>query len=258
VESGTEPSEWCLTQRSEYFASDQPPLPASKDLWENVTLDTWTKLLASSACSDFKVEQLTLNVTDTFARDWLVNDSDGKAWAESMGFPEGFVFTPDRECETKDPRPQVEFTGLRDNMDITTNPLDISVIANAPDFKQYQIGYGIGPDPQDWVTLFSQSSPATSSTKVYTWDMSAIKDPVVTLRIYMESVNGGYADKRIRLNLRLPTPTPTPTLTPTQTPTPTLTPTQTPTSTSTPTDTPIPPSDTPTPTPSDTPVPTAT
>ncbi len=30
--SGTEPSQWCPQQRSEIFAADQPPLPASEDL----------------------------------------------------------------------------------------------------------------------------------------------------------------------------------------------------------------------------------
>jgi membrane peptidoglycan carboxypeptidase len=249
VVSGTEPSQWCPEQRSEYFASDQLPLGASKDLWENVTLDTWTNLLASDACSEFNKEQLTMNVTDPFAREWVRNNSQGQEWAISMGFGEGFTFTPDRGCETKDPRPQIELTYLRDNMDITTSPLDISVVANATDFKQYQIDYGIGPDPQAWTTLFGQASPVTNPTKVYTWDLSAIKDPVISLRIYMISVNGGYAEKRVRLNMRLPTPTPT--QTPTQTPTPTPTLTETPTVT--PTETPIPPTDTPTPTPSDTP-----
>ena len=253
VESGTSPSQWCPNQRSDYFAADQPPLPASQDLWVNATIDTWTSLLASDACSSFMVEKLTLNVTEPFARDWILTDSDGQEWANSIGFPEGFSFTPERQCETSDPRPQVEFVGLRDDLEILTNPLDISIIANAPDLQHYQIDYGIGPDPQGWTTLFSQTAAVTTATKVYTWDMSAIKDPVISLRIYMTNPNHGYAEKRVRLNLRFPTPTPTPTFTPTQTnpPSPTPTNTPSPTETSTATNTPTP-TDTPTPTPSET------
>jgi hypothetical protein len=266
VESGTEPSQWCPTQRSEYFASDQMPLPASQDLWQKVLLDTWTNLLASTQCSDFTEDTLVLNVTDPFARDWILGDPDGQTWSLSMGFQEKIIFAPQRECTSADPRPHLELVGLRNNMDITTNPLDITVVASGANFKLYRIDYGLGANPHTWIVLVNPSTERIqTATKIFTWDLSAIKSPVITLRIHMVSTNGGYAEKHIRLNLHLPTPTPTPTptQTPTATPSPTETPTLTPswtdspTPTPTATDTPIPPVDTPTPTPTSTPVPTA-
>jgi len=39
--SGTEPSPWCPKTRMEWFAVDQPPLPASEDLWQRPLLDSW-------------------------------------------------------------------------------------------------------------------------------------------------------------------------------------------------------------------------
>jgi membrane carboxypeptidase/penicillin-binding protein PbpC len=54
--SGTEPSQWCPNQRSEYFAADQLPLPSSQDLWSKVVFDTWTGLRSASACPDFTKE----------------------------------------------------------------------------------------------------------------------------------------------------------------------------------------------------------
>ncbi len=51
--SGTEPSKYCPSQRSEYFAADQPPLPVDQDLWEEVTINTWTNKLASGDCPNY-------------------------------------------------------------------------------------------------------------------------------------------------------------------------------------------------------------
>jgi hypothetical protein len=216
AESGSEPSQWCPTQRSEYFVNDQLPLPASKDLWQKVLLDTWTNLLASTQCSDFTEEVLVLNVIDPFARAWIMGDADGQNWSRSMGFPENVIFTPERECNSGDARPNLDLVGLHANMDISTSPLDISVIASGENFQSYHVDYGIGAEPHTWIVLFNPSTvQVPSATKIYTWDLSTINETVITLRIYMTSTNGGYAEKRIRLNMHLPTPTPTPSVTPT-------------------------------------------
>ncbi|MDZ4159633.1 MAG: transglycosylase domain-containing protein, partial [Anaerolineaceae bacterium] len=49
--SGTEPSEWCPSQKSEMFVYDQPPPAKEHDLWQNIRLDTWTGMRASAYCS---------------------------------------------------------------------------------------------------------------------------------------------------------------------------------------------------------------
>ena len=80
--SGTEPSQWCKSgQRNEYFASDQPPLPASQDLLRRVNIDTWTGLIAGEACKDFVKDELVMNVSDKSARQWL-KSGQGKDWLE--------------------------------------------------------------------------------------------------------------------------------------------------------------------------------
>ena len=62
--SGTEPSEWCPSQRSELFAADQQPPSKDNDLWKKVNIDTWTGLRASPACSNFTAEKFALNVNE--------------------------------------------------------------------------------------------------------------------------------------------------------------------------------------------------
>ncbi|MBA4380737.1 MAG: hypothetical protein C0393_08715, partial [Anaerolinea sp.] len=263
--SGTEPSQWCPEQRIEYFAASQPPLPASQDLWQELLIDTWTGLRASPTCSAFTEEKMALNVSEEWARNWIRQEPKGQQWAREMGFTDEIFYAPDRECQEGDPHPKLDFVGLRDGQEISASPLDIFVVADATqNFQFFRMEYGLGDDPDTWTTLVdTSSSPVPAPAKIFTWELVEITGNEITLRLYMRSNAGGFAEKRIHLRLRLPTPTPTPSLTPTPTPTYTPTATQTPTPTPTATQTPTPtpsatPSLTPTPTPSATPTLTPT
>ncbi|MDI6768574.1 MAG: transglycosylase domain-containing protein [Anaerolineales bacterium] len=263
--SGTEPSQWCPDQRMEYFAADQPPLPASQDLWQELLIDTWTGLRASPTCSAFTEEKMALNVSEEWARNWIRQEPKGQQWAREMGFTDEIFYAPDRECQQGDPHPKLDFVGLRDGQEISASPLDIFVVADGTqNFQFFRMEYGLGDDPDTWTTLVdTTSSPVTAPAKIYTWELTEITGDGITLRLYMRSNAGGFAEKRIHLRLRLPTPTPTPTQTPTPTPTftPTQTPTSTPTITPTVTQTPTPtftPTSTQTPTPTFTPTSTQT
>jgi penicillin-binding protein 1C len=256
--SGTEPSQWCPNQRSEYFAADQPPLPKGEDLWKRVVLDTWTGLISSPSCDDYTDEKLTLNVSDPWAIKWIRKDSQGEKWAEEIGFSDPIFFTPSRECNSDDPHPKLAFTSPRDGDTIHVSPLEIFGQASATeDFEYYQLDYGLGDDPVKWERLTKENSPIDEAGKIYEWDLKELPAGEVMLRLYVRSNHDTYAEKKMHLNLQVPTPTPTPTATPTptETPTPTPTPTNTPTPTATPTDTPTP-SDTPTPTKTPSPSPT--
>jgi len=249
--SGTQPSQWCPSQREEYFAADQPPLPPEDDLWSQVQFDTWTGLQASAECTnDFIDDILALNVKDEWARHWIRQDENGQQWARDMGFTQVF-FAPDRKCTASDPRPQLQFVGLQDGQTITQNSLDISILANATaGFRSWELDWSSGAQPNNMQKLLGKiNTPVQTATKVLTWDLNGMANGPIHLRLYMQGDNGIYADKNILLNLLLPTPTPTPTAT--STPTPTVTPTPTPTAT--PTE--IPP---PTETPTETPVPSET
>jgi penicillin-binding protein 1C len=262
--SGTEPSQWCPDQKVEYFASDQLPLPSTQDLWSKVVFDTWTGLRASAACQDYTKEEFALNVTDTWAVGWIQNNSEGKDWASSMGFSDPIRFAPQRECQSSDPHPTVEFSSLTEGQTITTSPLDIMAkIDVSADFQNFTLDYGTGDNPVEWKRLMESSQPASQPSKIYIWDLKDVPQGVITLKLTMNSIRGGYAERKIHLNLSVPTATPTvtPSMTPTSTPTSTFTPppsptfTPIPTQTDTPTITPteIPPSEEPTTTPSPSP-----
>ena len=260
--SGTEPSEWCPSQRSEIFAGDQLPLTATQDLWSKAKIDTWTNLAASSFCSDYTEDKFVLNVTDKDGIKWIKETDEGRNWATNLGFEDPIVFIPERECRFEDPHPSIVFAGLGDHMLISTKPLDLYLVANATsDFKRFRMDWGVGENPVEWKTLLENVTiPYSVPEKVLSWDMKDVPAGIITIRVYMESVLGTFAEKNIRLDIQLPTETPTPTPTHTLTPTSTFTPTPTGTFTSTPlpTETPLPsftPTPTLTPTPTEIPTP---
>jgi hypothetical protein len=96
--SGTEPSDYCKKQRSEYFAADQLPLPAEEDLWKRVALDPWTWLEASEECDDYDYYVISMNVEDEWARKWIDETPQGKAWANNLEFNDPVIYSPERKC----------------------------------------------------------------------------------------------------------------------------------------------------------------
>jgi hypothetical protein len=264
--SGTEPSEWCDDQRSEYFASDQPPLPASEDLWQEVLIDSWTGKLATPACADFTDRVFAMNVDDKWAREWILDTSQGEGWAEDHGFEKPFFFSPEEECKPDDPHPEIEFINLEDGQEITDDLLPIIIKADVDDgFDEIRLQYSKGTSLNGWETLETIDDPVPDPEEVYSWDLSELDSGVYTLRIYMVGKQKGrFAEIHIALNIQVPTPeateTPTGTAIPSETPTatPTIPPTQTSTSPpNTPTQTPTTgPSNTPAPTQTQTPTPT--
>jgi penicillin-binding protein 1C len=242
--SGTEPSEWCPSQRGEIFAFDQGPEPKDEDLWQKIDIDTWTGLRASAYCSDFTEETFGLNVTDETAKRWITDTDQGRSWAASVGFQPPVTFVPDRECRESDPRPTILFASISDGQTITSNDIDVYAVVYASEhFSHYRLEYGLGEDPNEWRLLRDgMTAQYRTPENIYTWDLAGVNNGLVTLRIYMTSTQGRFAERSIRLNLQVPTPTPTATPTATSTDLPTLTPTPTftPTITLTPPPTPTP------------------
>lgn len=242
--SGTEPSKYCPSQRSEYFAADQLPLTSDEDLWEEVVVDTWTNKLWTSECLDYHTEKLGIHVDDPWAKKWLKNDKDGKAWANEMGLTKKpYIINETNLCSASDSRPMLDFGSPRNEDILILSPVDIFARVDATSgFEGAKLQYGPGKEPAQWKVLTEISDPVTTISEIISWDLSEIPSGWVTLRLYMTGANDKYAERRIQVNIQVPTPTPTPTFTPT--PTETLTPTSTITpaasATPTPTDTPTP------------------
>lgn len=246
--SGTEPSEWCPNQRTEIFAFDQQPLPRTEDLWQKINIDTWTGLRASSACNEFTKEEFVLNVKEKWAVKWIEDTSDGRNWANNLGFESPVLFVPERECKADDPKVKIIFAGMSEGQMITTNPLDIYALVDAThNYRRMRLDFGRGSDPNTWENLAEFDRNFQEVDLIYTWDLfeDEIEPGDYTLRIRVESSEDGrFAEKKVIIRIQVATPTPT--VTPTPTITPTLTVTPTPTQTPTPTNTTPPPTIAPT------------
>ncbi len=250
--SGAEPSNLCNDQYTEVFAFDQPPLRPGQDLVRRVTIDLWTGLEASDACKGPSEDEIVLNVTDKWAREWFDNGG-GRDWLERNNLPTHPYYAPNRECSASDPQPIIEIK-LNDGETITSAILDIKGSAAADDgFKRWILEYGQGAEPASWTVLIESADPVKDDT-LYSWNLSSVPNGIISLRLTLIG-DKTEVEKRITLTLSLPiptvpsaTPTPTETLAPpTFTPPPTETPTseiiipsETPTPTETPTETPIP------------------
>ncbi len=260
--SGTDPSQWCPSQRGEYFASDQLPLPKEQDLWFKGLFDTWTGLRASPACGEFTKDMFSLNVSDPWAVKWITENGDGQAWAQQMGFTQPILFAPPRECNSNDSKVTLKFIQPTDNQTINSTLIDVFAQVDATsDFRNFSLSFGLGSEPVDWKVLLDNNSPVQQPDKIYTWNLlDTFKDGVpigtISLRLQINSVRNTSAEKIIHLNFQVPTSTPT--TTPTLTPTPTSTVTPTPTWTPTVTPTLLPPTSTSTPTPTSPPTSTFT
>ncbi len=246
--SGTQPSSSCSRQHTEIFAVDQPPLPPGQDLARRVKIDLWTGLEASDACKGPTEEEVVLNVTDKWARDWLGTE-DGRSWLEDRGLPRKPYFAPKRECSADDPQPIIKIN-IDDGEVITSEILVIKGSAAADEgFKKWFLEYGEGSEPTSWTTLTESDKPVKNDT-LYSWNISSLPNGIISLRLTLVG-DKTEVEKQIRFNLSLPTPTvpsPTPTATETLVP-PTLPPTETPTpQIIIPSETPLP-SETPTETP---------
>lgn len=269
--SGTQPSQYCPQQTIEIYASDQLPLPPKEDFWTEVEIDTWTGLVASNDCSDFKEKNFVANIKDPSAIKWLTESEPGKNWLSQNGFDDSVTFIPSRECTLSDSRARIELNNITENQSIKISPLDlIGIIDATSNFKEYRLDYSRPGNPEEWTVLLDhETRPISSSAKFYEWDISELEEGLLSLRITLFSTIDTQAEKIFALQIAVPTPTPTstPTSTPTQTstktftPTPTLTQTSTQTRTSTPTQTSTPsqtPTDVPTQIPTQTPTPTPT
>ncbi len=246
--SGAEPSQWCPQQSSEVFAADQPPLPASEDLWKEVILDTWSGQVANNSCKDFVEKKMTMRVEDREGRFWLRKMDEGRAWAEQMGFELPVFFTPDGECDGNTPRATLSIENIRDGDVLTDEKMDVEIIADATDgFTVWRLEYAEGDNPgdNDWKLLIESDQRVPSRMKVVNWNLEKTGNARFTLRLRMENKDGGYAEKLIYIKIDYTPPTPEPTpIPPTETPTlipPSLTPEP-------PTPTTIPPTETPVPT----------
>ncbi len=254
---------------SEYFAADQPPLAADRDIIAKAFVDKFSGLRASSFCESNWEEKQVVNLADPFALDWLEKDSTGQKWAAILQITFPITPAPAESCSEKSPRAVVALISPSEGqtLDGVVQVFGLADVVN-DDFDHFTVDYGLSHEPGGWGFVSGDvRTPFKETSLLANWDTSSLPDGAATLRLVVYDKAGRSAESRIRVWIQHPTATPTDTPIPTDTPTPTdtplptttpvptntetatatLAPTETPTATVTTSDTPLP-SETPTPT----------
>ena len=255
ADTGTLPSEACPERRRHWFAEDRPPLPPEYDLYQIVRLDRNTGRLANEFTPPDAVEEKVFKIYPPEYRDW----------AEANGIPQPPI-DPDAVFDFA---PEL-FIRAPVEGEIVSGVVAVFGTANTPNFRSYELQYGVSHDPG----AFSPPISGPFGAPVWDgflgeWDTRGLGEGPHTLRLVVYDQFGGVYERRVRVFVAPATPTPQPTATwtpppPTDTPVPwpTETPTPWPTEapTATPTETPWPTPELFTPTPTETPteIPTAT
>ncbi len=56
----------------------------------------------------------------------------------------------------------------------------------------FSLQYGLGDDPTEWNVLYIGNQPVSQPEKFYSWDLKSIAPGIITLRIIINSVRGGF------------------------------------------------------------------
>ncbi len=178
VPSGLLPSRLCGRTTQDLFVADKLP-DQEDDWWRRVTIDTRTGLVATSSTpSRYRRTELALVPPE----EWLESDEDKEAaeeWAEELniilvgdGIGAGIEVNENDNAAIFLPREGQKLSGV----------VQIFGRATSPDFQGYLIEWGIGADPDQWVSIVSNPNEVKTGT-IGAWNTSGLPDNRYTLRL---------------------------------------------------------------------------
>ncbi|MCB0216302.1 MAG: PBP1A family penicillin-binding protein [Chloroflexi bacterium] len=234
ADTGTQPSEVCPALARWYFAKRRPPLPAERDLWQRLRIDTTTGRLASRFTPDSLVEARTYKVYPLAEGD--PNPYRWRDWAEANGIPQ----PPRDQSETFDYAPRAEITFPEDGATVS-GLVEVLGTAKVPGQARYELSWAeSGSD--DFQIVKKREPGEVEDGSLGSWDTSGLNFGWHRLRLVVYDLLGERFESSIMVRVENLTPTPSPSAaaaTPTATetapvtPTPSASPTPAPTSAAT-------------------------
>ena len=180
VPSGLLPSDLCGRTTKDLFVVDRLP-EEEDDWWRRVTIDRRTGLLATSSTpSRYRKTEIALVPPE----EWLESDEDKAAaeeWAEELnillvGDGIGIGAVPNSNGNENAaillPRAGQKVSGV----------VQILGRAISDDFQGYLIEWGVGKDPEDWVSIVTNPNEVQAGT-IGAWNASGLPDNYYTLRL---------------------------------------------------------------------------
>ena len=218
ADTGAVPTQICANVRSELFANNQQPPPASQGFSAPGRIDSWTGLRANEFCPDNIVEGQFVTIQDPAVINWLNNQ--GQAYARRVGLTPPVSPLPDRACDQSTPIPVARISSPSGGQTVM-GTITINGQVNAEGFNRYQLE--VAPagteDYRSVAPVSSQQHPEANSV-LGSWDTTTFANGDYTLRLAVFANNGGYVFRTVAVRVDNPEPTATPTPEPTFTPEP--------------------------------------
>ena len=191
--SGAEADASCTDQFVEFFAVDQPPLPAGTTASQTLPIDLWTGQVANDLCRE-SVAQVSFSnlimsgspiveIRDREAAQSWLNSAEGQQWAAQSGTSISTNVAPTTACSGQTERP-ISTILQPFNDAVVKDKIQINGIASAPNFAGYKLEYGlVDGDQVDWRLIESFNPITVPNGNLAEWDTKEVTNGNVKLRL---------------------------------------------------------------------------
>ncbi len=198
---------------TELFVTDPPG--AEERLYREITVDTFSGLIANDFCSKYTEKRPYLvlpnysQLIDTrpFIRDWLVGTELGQAWLAARGIAPELVMQdpPEQACGPDTPQPTIVITEPQEGS-TQSNIVTVYGTVDAPNFSHYRVEFGVSHDPIGWGVVQGDTSQRVLDGALGRIDLSPYEDGPMTIRVIVYDTQGHSAEERVHFTLIKETP----------------------------------------------------
>ncbi len=207
ADTGTRPSTACPALARWHFDRRRPPLPADRDLWQVVRIDTETGQIAGRFTPDSRVEERVYKVYPLAEGD--ANPYKWREWAEAHGIPQ-----PPREPEQReeDVEPRFEIRWPEDGSTVS-GEVQVLGWARVPGQERYELSWAeSGSD--DYRIVRKREPGLVEDGELGSWDTRDLRFGWHRLRLVVYDRLGEVYEDSIMVRVENFTPTPSTSPTP--------------------------------------------
>jgi membrane peptidoglycan carboxypeptidase len=212
ADTGTLPPANCSSLRPEIFVQSEPPPGADQAFVRQVSIDSWTGLIANEYCRDNVIQGTFVNIPDAAAVSWL-NSAAGASTAQRLGITASTLQTvPNATCDANTDIP-IAVINFPPQGQTLTGTVQVTGAATARTFSRYQLEVASATAPNTFTIISGPTTtPQTAAGPLGTWDTTRTPNGPYILRLAMFASNGGYLYRTVTVNVAnvLPTATPVP------------------------------------------------
>ncbi|MBL8165276.1 MAG: transglycosylase domain-containing protein [Anaerolineae bacterium] len=208
VDTGTLPPANCPGGlRSELFIEGLPAPSADNAFVRQVTIDTWTGLLANNFCPDNIQSVMVLNISDLAAVNFL-NSTAGQAIARRLGISTSSIANPpSASCDVNTEVPIARIVAPTDSSTVL-GVVQIMGAAQATSFNRYELLIAAETNPTNWQVVSLVTTPQATGV-LGVWDTTVVPNGRYLLALQMYSNSGGYLRRQVTVKVSNVLPTPT-------------------------------------------------